>query len=131
MEGTHIKVGVNTERHKLHPHYGEIVCAEETEDVNHDEETAVAVQAMIKQFAEWGRSSRAPRLFAVDAVQRVSDQNIHTRHEEDPARDLILLDVVRGGKVKVVVSDQDAVENGQHKAGECEKIRCDPHGEEL
>lgn len=109
------------------------MCPEETEQINHNEETAVAVQAVIKQLAKRCRCARPSRLFTVDSIQRVGHKNIYAHDKKNPFRNRIIFNLswICCLKAIVVKGYQEIVEYGEHKAGKGEKIRCDPQWEKL
>lgn len=74
----------------------------ERKQINHDEETAIRVQAVIEEFSKWRRGPGASRLLAIDAVQSISDQNENAGNKENPSGNWMAVNVVRCRKVVVV-----------------------------
>lgn len=108
------------------------MCSEETKQINHNEETTVTVQAVIKQFSKWCRRASSPRLLAVDAIQGVGNHHVNASDEENPSGNRgIVFNLRCCLKAIVVKRYQKIVDDGEHEAGKGEKIRCDPHGDKL
>lgn len=91
---------------------------EEAEQVDADEESRVAVQAVIEEFAQRSRCARAACLFAVNPVQGVSDEDIYASDNENPFRNRVVIHLRGCCEAIVVIRNKETVENGEHEAGE-------------
>lgn len=109
--------------------------AEKAEQVDADEECRVAVEAVIEKLAQWSASARAARLFSVNPIQSVRNEDIYASNNENPFRNRVVIHL-RGCcccccEAIVVIRNEKTVENGEHETGEGKEVGRDPQGEKL